>query len=67
MLSASWAFDHPGVKDLNIEGGDFFLTNHVQFDFYVYARHWGDSHGAVPARQAVKQARKEKLMCSLPA
>lgn len=70
MLSASRVFDHPGIKDLNIEGGGFFQANDIQSDFCVYIRHWGDSHGTVLARQTVKQAyqpRKEKLVCSLPA
>lgn len=72
MLSASRVFDHPGIKDLNIESGDFFLVNDVQSNFCIHVRHCGDSHGTVPARQAVKQAyiaqpRKEKLVLSLPA
>lgn len=37
MPSTSWVFDHPGIKDLNIEGGNlfFFLANDVQSDFCV--------------------------------
>lgn len=56
MLPASWVCDHPDIKDLNAEGGDFYLKQRGQSECCVYARHRGDSRGPVPARRAVQQA-----------
>lgn len=39
MLSTSWVFYHPGIKDLNIEGDNlFFVADDVQSDFFLCVR-----------------------------
>lgn len=62
ILSTSQVFDHPGIKDLNIEGGHlFFLANDIQSDFCVCEIILMAETIRRPVKQACHPAQKGKV------